>query len=268
MTATDNALLTRLLRQGWADLREPRLEPVDAGMSDASVYRVHQDGQPLRYLKIAHHDAATLLRDEIARTQWLAGNGVTVPATQRIDDSGDSVVVLSSALPGLPANAGQRPWPELIDAIAAGLAGLHAVPALTCPFDETLATRLRRAQSAIDAGAVDAGHFADRNATIEPAELLARLIDTQPPQDLVVVHGDATLNNILVDDRGYIGFVDCGNAGRGDRYVDLAVTANDIDEHFGSEAAARFATAYAARAKKHAWDQAKADYYLDLYELF
>ncbi|MBI1202802.1 MAG: APH(3') family aminoglycoside O-phosphotransferase [Rhodopseudomonas sp.] len=268
MTATDDAILTRLLRQGWAGLREPRIEPVAAGMSDASVYRVHQDGQPLNYLKIAHADAAALLRDEIARTQWLAAHGVPVPALLRIDDSADSVVVLSRALRGLPATTGRRPLPELIDAIAAGLAALHAVPTFDCPFDETLAIRLGRARRAIDAGDVDARHFADRNADVDPNDLIARLIKTQPPQDLVVIHGDATLSNILINDCGGIGFVDCGNAGRGDRYIDLAVTANDIDEHFGSEAVARFAKAYTERSGGHLWDQTKADYYLDLYELF
>jgi aminoglycoside 3'-phosphotransferase-2 len=78
-----------------------------------------------------------------------------------------------------------------------------------------------------------------------------------------VVHGDATLSNIIVDANNAVGFVDCGNVGRGDRYQDLAVLAAEIGEHFGAEAAAKFARSYGGE-----WNRAKARYYSDLYELF
>ncbi|HET7679366.1 MAG TPA: phosphotransferase, partial [Xanthobacteraceae bacterium] len=94
--------------------------------------------------------------------------------------------------------------------------------------------------------------------------LLARLAANQPEQDLVVVHGDATLTNLIVDAGGNLGFVDCGSAGRGDRYTDLAVLADEIQEHLGAEAAAHFVRAYGLRS----WDSVKARYFSDLYELF
>ena len=79
-----------------------------------------------------------------------------------------------------------------------------------------------------------------------------------------MVHGDATLSNIFVGGDGSIGFIDCGNAGRGDRYVDLAVLMADIGDTLGPQAAARFAQKYGAPG----WDEAKARYFADLYELF
>jgi aminoglycoside phosphotransferase len=270
--------LADLLRDGWDELRHAYIEPVAAGMSEAAVYRVIQDRQPPRYLKIGRHDAAAALRDEIARTQWLALHGVRVPAVRRIDDQADRVVLLSQALPGVPADDSPLPVAALIDAIASAFAALHALPTADCPFDETLATRLARAKRAVEADEVDARHFADHNAGMAPAALLTRLVQSQPSEDLVVIHGDATLGNVLVDcnDHGGIdiglvdcglvdcGFVDCGNAGRGDRYVDLAIIADDIENCFGAEAAARFQQAYS----RNAWDRAKAAYFLDLYELF
>ncbi len=138
-------------------------------------------------------------------------------------------------LPGAPAETLRCPCPELVDALAAALTALHALPPTDCPFDETLAKRLARATAAVAAGEVDPSQFADRNSAVKPDDLLARLAATQPAEDLVVVHGDATLSNLIVDDGGCIGFVDCGNAGRGDRYLDLAVLADDIREHFGPE---------------------------------
>jgi aminoglycoside 3'-phosphotransferase-2 len=256
--------LARLLRDGWDDLRHAHIEPVGGGLSDASVHRVSQDQQPLRYLKIACNDDAALLRDEIVRTQWLARHGVCVPAIRRVEDRSRQVVLLSDALPGKPAETCALPVPQLLDALAAALAALHALPTADCPFDETLSRRLARATAAVNAGDVDPGEFADRNAATSPAALLARMVATQPAEDLVVVHGDATLSNLIVDDDGRVGFVDCGNAGRGDRYIDLAVLADDIRENFGPAAAARFAKAYGSQP----WDRAKAAYFLDLYELF
>ena len=82
--------------------------------------------------------------------------------------------------------------------------------------------------------------------------------------ELEVVHGDATLSNMMIDDDGTLGFIDCGHAGRGDRYLDLAVLAADIADKRGAEAAAQFAGACGLPL----WDAAKARYYLDLYELF
>ena len=205
-----------------------------------------------------------MLRDEIARTEWLADHGVRVPAIQRIDDQADQVVLLSSALPGAPAETRPLPVPRLVDALAAALTALHALPTADCPFDETLSRRLARATVVVGAGDVDPAEFADRNIGTSPAALLARLVATQPPEDVVVVHGDATLSNLIVDKDGRVGFVDCGNTGRGDRYADLAVLADDIGENFGSAAATRFAEAY----RPQPWDGAKAAYFLDLYELF
>jgi aminoglycoside 3'-phosphotransferase-2 len=124
--------------------------------------------------------------------------------------------------------------------------------------------RLSRAATAIAAGEVDMEAFAPRNRGITPKTLLALLAAEQPAEDIVVVHGDATLSNIIVDEDGAIGFVDCGNVGRGDRCVDLAFLSVDIQDQYGAKAATRFAQAYC----QYSWDSTKARYFSDLYKLF
>ena len=99
---------------------------------------------------------------------------------------------------------------------------------------------------------------------MRPAKLLRRLRQAQPRDDIVVLHGDATLGNIIVAENGTVGFIDCGNAGRGDRYADLALLHADIVEHRGKAAGAQFLEAYGAGR----FDEEKARFYLDLYELF
>ena len=69
---------------------------------------------------------------------------------------------------------------------------------------------------------------------------------------------------MIVAPDGAIGFIDCGHAGRADRYLDLAVTAVEIEEHFGPGGVKIFADAYGERH----WDARTAAFYADLYELF
>jgi aminoglycoside 3'-phosphotransferase-2 len=246
-----------------SELSRAQIEPVEEGLSGATLFRIANDRAPLRYLKIGRGNSAAGLRQEIERTHWLARRGVRVPAILRIDDRPDQVASLMEAVPGVSADASPLPALRLVGALAHALAALHALPLADCPFDESLAVRLARAAAAIAAGEVHADAFEPRNRGIAPEALLAGLVADQPAEDIVVVHGDATLSNIIVDG-DEIAFVDCGNAGCGDRYLDLAVLAADIEDHYGLHAAARFVEAYGQRA----WDDRKARFYMDLYELF
>ena len=259
----ETALALTLLTQGGCDPLQVRLARVRGGMSGATVLRVSGPAQPLRYVKIARRHYAASLRDEIARTRWLTACGIAVPHILQVDDQSDCVAMLMDAAPGLPIDDSPLPPPHIAAALGAALAALHALPAADCPFDETLATRLARATAAVAEGDIDGDDFDDRNSGVAPDALLARLGAAAPAEDIVVVHGDATLDNVMIDDRGRVSFIDCGNAGRGDRYLDLAVMASGIAENFGAAATKEFARAYGGT-----WDDAKARYYLDLYELF
>jgi len=85
-----------------------------------------------------------------------------------------------------------------------------------------------------------------------------------PSEDVVVVHGDATLSNMIVGNDLSVGFIDCGHAGRADPYVDLALVTEGLAERFGTAMADRLMGAYG----RAALDERKAGYFLDLYELF
>jgi aminoglycoside 3'-phosphotransferase-2 len=256
MSAEPLPLLKRL-RVAW---QLGPVIPVDAGMSDASVFRVGE-----MFLKLAEdRNSATALRQEIERTQWLAAQGIRVPATVRVYDDGASAAWLSAAVPGTGAADSNLPPAELVPLIGRALRALHALPVNTCPFDETIQARLAVARRDIDAGVVDPSHFDDRNAGVLPQELLHRLTQSPPSEELVVAHGDATLSNMIVGPDGMVGLVDCGRAGRADRYLDLAVTADGIAEILGEEWIAPFAEAYGETA----WQHDRARYFSDLYELF
>ena len=248
----------------WEELANAEFQKLATGLSEAVVFRVTAGGQPPRYLKIARDKAAVALRQEIARTNWLAHRHVRVPTILRVEDKTAETILLMEAVPGFSAQDSPIAAANLIAALALALARLHALPVAECPFDESIAARLSRASAAIAAGEVDPDAFDPRNWGTDPADLLARLALNRPAEDIVVVHGDATLSNIIVDSDGTVGFIDCGNAGRADRYTDLAVLYADISDHYGAEAAQRFSRIYSPAG----WDGAKARFFADLYELF
>jgi aminoglycoside phosphotransferase len=236
-------------------------DPITTGMSGAEVFRLRTE--PVRFLKFAEDDSAATLRQEIKRSAWLADHGIRVPPILRVHDDGHAVAMQTAALKGVPAVRCDWPKALLLPALGRALAALHALRATDCPFDESLAVRLDQARRAVERGEVDASQFDDRNRGVIPEVVLARVTANAPPEDFVVVHGDAALNNMIVAAEG-VGFVDCGHAGRADRYLDLAVTAAEIEEYFGAGAIKLFADAYG----EGRWDARKAAFYGDLYELF
>ena len=262
--ATGDSNLLALVPADWLSAEDRAgATPVEAGMSDAAVFRIGAS-RP-RYLKIAERDAADALRQEIARTGWLGRQGVQVPRLLRTLESADVAAMLTAELPGVAVADCERPIPEIVDIIARGFAGLHAVPAAGCPFDESVAARLARARVLIARGDVDPAHFEWRNRQLTPQQLYDRIAPRAPAAGTaVVVHGDATFDNMRVDAAGTLGLLDCGHAGRGDRYVDLERIASEIAEHFGARWLAAFRRGYGIAT----WDDDRAGFFADLYELF
>lgn len=261
MADGNEAIARALLDPG--DTTTARFEPVTGGMSGASIVRIVTNGRTDRFVKIADAGGASALRDETTRTTWLSTQGIAVPHILRTKEESACFAVLMDAVPGTPADASPLPVPQLIDALAKALAALHSLPSGDCPFDETLRVRLPRAAAAVATGEIDVAEFEPRNRDIAPEAFLAHLTAHRPAEDIVVVHGDATLSNLIVDTDGNVGFIDCGNAGRGDRYLDLGVLAAEITEHYGDDAAAQFMRSYGG-----IWDTDKARFYADLYEFF
>jgi kanamycin kinase len=154
-----------------------------------------------RFLKWNPHGNGLDLEGERARLQWARTIGHPVPDVLDFarDDAGQLLV--TRALPGTGAVTGGWPPEVAVPAIAAGLRALHdTVPSAACPF------RTR---------------WIPRDA---PA----------PADGLVVLHGDACApNTILGADGRFVGHVDLGEIGVGDRWADLAIASLSLDWNFG-----------------------------------
>jgi aminoglycoside 3'-phosphotransferase II len=260
----ESGLLARIPADWLSPEERLGAAPVEAGMSDAAVFRIDASGPP-RYLKIADRKAAEALRQEIARTRWLSRRGVRVPRLLRTLEAADVAAMLTAELPGVAIADCDRPIGDIVDIIARAFAGLHALPAAGCPFDESVAVRLERARTLIARGEVEPAQFEWRNRQLTPQQLYDRTAPRAPAGGTaVVVHGDATFDNMRIDAAGTLGLLDCGHAGRGDRYVDLERIASEVEEHFGAQWIAAFRRSYGIET----WDDDRAAFFADLYELF
>jgi aminoglycoside 3'-phosphotransferase-2 len=235
-------------------------------MSGASVFRVAAENEIEHYLKIGPAAVADLINREIERTKWLASVGIRVPNIVACFSDEQVAAVTMSALDGQTAE-GIVPteWRPAVAAIARAFRHLHSLPLGTCPFDETLAIRMMRARDLVESGTIDPAHFDERNSGLTAKDLYDRLVSYAPEdEDCVVTHGDAMLSNVIMGDNGQIGFVDCSHCGRADRYVDLALLLSELSDRLGTEACEAFTAAYGDLR----WDEGKAEFYRDLYELF
>jgi len=262
----DFSELLSLLPPNWRrELSAAELRPVAGGMSGAALVEVRQPTLGDRFLKIRSKPDLTEFRSEVERTRWLAGRGVRVPTLLRVWEGGEVGAVMMTAVAGRHPAELQCPIADTIGALARGLFELHSLPPLDCPFDETLAVRLARAGEYVRRGFIDPDNFADRNQGLQPRDIFERIVRDIPAiEDIVVVHGDARFDNILIDGDGNVGFIDCNHSGRGDRYLDLEAATADIEQHFGSAWLGPFARSY----DNLELDPAKLRFFSDLYELF
>jgi kanamycin kinase len=254
------------LPQLWQhSLGRYRIKPIERGMSEAHLFHLQgREGDQL-YLKIMEGSRSSELRNEVARTEWLSKRGIRVPRFVRLFDDETIAAALMTALPGRHPQETAKPLPDLMRYLAKGLFALHSLPASECPFDETVKARLVTAREMIRRGLVDADHFDERNQGLDPETVYRRLERTIPAdEDLALVHGDATFDNLLVDDDGSLGFLDCGHAGRGDRYLDLSTIVADIEERCGQDGVELFSASYGGTRL----NQEKLAFFSDLYELF
>ncbi len=129
----------------------------------------------------------------------------------------------------------------LLDCMAEALHALWTIPVAECPFERTVADNLSHAETAILTGCFDASGCEPETfgpgGFENPKALLDWLKVNLPPQDRVVTHGDFCLPNLFMDGKRFTGFIDVGNVGAGDRWMDLALgwrsLKHNSDGHYG-----------------------------------
>ena len=190
-------------------------------------------------LKWSPRSAGIDLDRERIRLAWISARH---PAPRVLDhgvDSSGAQWLLTAPLPGEHA-VGDRwraRWDEAIRAIATGLRAIHAVPIDDFPEDWTAQVWVGRAPDSLG---------------------------PRPPiDDPVIVHGDACAPNTQISPAGeWVGNVDFGDLGVGDRWADLAVASMSLDWNFGEGHQDEFFDAYGVVP-----DEERIRYYRALWDL-
>ena len=251
--------------------------PVTVGLSGARVWR-----RPGAYLKVERSGTggAIELVGEVERTRWLHEQGLAAAEVLDAGDDGSWTWMITAALPGRSL---AEPWPaaerrEVVRALAAATAALHALDTAACPFRRDLSGTVPAAAEAVRRGAVDLDDLDEDHRGRAAADLLADLMRGLPSsssekQDLVVCHGDLCAPNVLVDPDSMVvtGLVDLGRLGGADRHQDLALAvrslAGSVNPQYGDEDVAQFLEAYAAATGVRA-DPARLEWFRLLDEFF
>jgi aminoglycoside 3'-phosphotransferase-2 len=236
------------------------------GESAASVFKLVGDGRPSLYLKREAESAFAELPGEAARLRWLATRGIPCPSVIAQETyRGDHWLLLDTIAGSNLAAATFLPAEQRVASVASALRLLHGLPPESCPFDQTLDVRLELARRRAEADLVDGSDFDEARRGQSPIDLLGYLKTEHPAHpDLVVTHGDATLENLMADHEGFKGFLDCGRLGVADRYQDLALANRSIRAHLGEAWVRTFFDHYALPEP----DERKLHYYEVLDEFF
>jgi aminoglycoside 3'-phosphotransferase I len=222
--------------------------PVLKGESGGNIFRLTDTDGRVRFLKCGTGAVAEDIADEAHRLFWLAGR---MPCAEPLHftRSVDGAWLLTDAVAGRTVDAwiedDRAHLPMVIDAMAAFLRRLHALPVADCPFDAGADVRMAHARRLIDADMVDTDDFDSDHDGWIAEQLWDRLVALRRcVRPCAVTHGDYSLGNVMIDEGGRVmGCIDVGRLGVADPYQDIAILWQNLRE-FGEGWAARFLDAY------------------------
>jgi kanamycin kinase len=194
---------------------------------------------------------------------WLSGR-LAVPEVVLAASTADGEFMITRAVPGESLAARIATGRPVVELFRDALHRLQAVPVADCPFDSGVEVRLRELAYLLDHGLTADDCDLDQWPGIaEPQDLLAHLEATRPDEDLVFSHGDLCDNNVFVDDRDNLHFIDLGRGGRADRWADITLVLRNLRDDVSDDAADDFLAAIG-----QADDCAKRTFFEQLDELF
>jgi kanamycin kinase len=230
--AVPPSLLSRLA-PGWTASLAYQLIP------ELTTWRLtHPDGR-VRFAKVDTAGHYPTLAGEKERMVWGAAY-LPVPVVVPTEEVDGATVLITEALPGTDGTDPEwrHDLPTLVRALGAGLLNFHrAVGEEWCPFRFDVGVALEHVRRRVDAGMIDpANQFHPEHRHLTATSALALLERTAPEyEDLVVCHGDYCPPNALLCGGKVTGYVDLGELGVADRWLDIAVGGWSAGWNFGAE---------------------------------
>ncbi len=211
------------------------------GESPCQVHRFRK-GNDVFFLKSSaavYAPTTHSVQREAAVMRWLSGK-LKVPEVVVAAASDEAEYMITRVVPG-------RPLSDLTIDRHAGLMlqealrRVQAVPIDDCPFDSSVAVRLRELDYLLVRGLIDEDcDLTQWPGLATPADLRQLLQATIPEEDLVFSHGDLGDSNVFLDGSDDLYFIDVGRGGKADRWLDIAFVHRDLREAISDRMAANF----------------------------
>ena len=206
-----------------------RCEQIVRGESGAEVYHLPDIEA---YLKVAERGAFCDLTRERDALEWLSRKAL-VPKVLGFETHDDKEYLLTSAIAGSPASdllssddISVRTAAAILEKAAVALRSIHYLDITRCLLEERLDAKFARAWKNIQKSFLSEARreFVLEHGGKLPEEVHGELNERRPlNEDLVFIHGDPCMPNIIVLDGEISGFIDLDGAGVADRYTDFAV---------------------------------------------
>ncbi|WP_422657588.1 aminoglycoside 3'-phosphotransferase [Paenibacillus sp. EC2-1] len=202
----------------------------------ASTFYIQREYSSNCYLKIQPigTDESVDLQDQ--KLLWLQ-NKLPVPQIIEKGTLGEFEYLLTEEVLGTPVSniTHQNGISKAIRLAAQGLRTIHEVPIIDCPFDNCLPVMLEKVQRNVKTGSINEEklkrRFGIKNVESTLVEIHKYAMDLT--EDLVFIHGDYSMPNIIIGNGQMTGYLDLGHCGIGERYYDLAVAEKSIIMNFG-----------------------------------
>lgn len=212
------------------------------GESPARVYDIRKGGDRF-FLKFSHRRFSSTMYGigrEAGVLDWLRGK-VSVPDVVLYAENAKWECMVTRAVPGKPLSAFLKDENRCVEAFAEAIRQLQAISIADCPFDSRIAVRLAELAELMRMGKID--RDADLSVypgVLTPEDLVERLKSESISEDPVFSHGDLCDNNLFIDERDRLFFLDLGRGGVSDRWMDITFACQNLAQEVSEPAVEKF----------------------------
>ena len=243
-------------------IKNAKLEEINIGCSDSDVIKITKNNQ-IYYLKMAKKG---LLTQEFNALKWLNGK-LLVPEIVMFDSDDNTEFLITKAIPGeMVCSDYYIKNPDLaIKIIKEAFDNLYNVDISNCPFDVSNNYKLSLVEKNVNNGLVKDEDLKEETLKKygNTKNLLQYLKDNRVEEELCFSHGDTSLPNIFSLNCKFSGFIDVGECGIADKWLDLAICEKSIRRNLGEKYVSKF-----YKKLNIVPDRKKIDYYLLMMELY
>lgn len=214
---------------------------------------------------------------EVSMLKWMSNRSLPVPSVLYADVIDGKRCLLMSKIHGDMACSDfyLDNVNVLLDVLSCGMHRLWETDVSDCPFDSSLDRCLCAAEQNVENNLVDVNSHPDvfgAGGFKSPEHLLAWLYDNRPTEKSVLAHGDFCLPNIFAENGRFSGFIDLGDSGIADPYLDISLCykslQNNMNGTFGGRVRVGFDPMCLFDALGIVPEREKLRYYLLLDNLF